>query len=281
MNLEVCQPANHADVGGDASTADADLDRLARWMEAWESAVIAYSGGVDSAVVLAAATRVMGSRAVGCIGHSPSYPQRELRSALALADGLGARCRLVNTQEHLDPRYAANPGNRCYFCKTELYQRLESVAVEESAAVILDGTNASDLSGHRPGYQAARERGVRSPLAELGIAKDAVRRLARALDLAVWDKPASPCLASRVPTGIPIVPALLSRIERAENVLADLGFTDFRVRHHGEVARIELPPDALAAAVEHRLAIVEGIRAAGYRFVSLDLAGLRSGSLSA
>jgi uncharacterized protein len=259
---------------------DGDLSGLRAWMGSFSSALIAYSGGVDSALVLAVAHQCMGSRALACIGVSPSYPKRELEAALALAKKLGAPHRVVRTQEHLNPNYAANPANRCYFCKTELYQRLTSIAAEEAADVILDGTNASDLNDHRPGYAAAKEHRVRSPLAELGITKAKVRELARRLDLPVWDKPASPCLASRVPTGVAIVPQLLNRIEQAENVLANLGFREFRVRHHGEVARIELPADALPAALSSRAAIVEGIRAAGYRFVSLDLAGLQSGSLS-
>jgi uncharacterized protein len=256
------------------------LERIRLWMSSFNSAIVAYSGGVDSALVLAIAHQVMGSAAIGCIGVSPSYPQRELNAAIALAERLGARHRIVNTKEHLDPRYAANPGNRCYFCKSELYQCLASVASEEGVEVIVDGTNASDLNGHRPGYAAAKERGVRSPLAELGITKEIVRQLARRMDLPVWDKPASPCLASRVPTGVPVVPQLLRRIEDAENFLADLGFREFRVRHHGDVARIELMPDEIPRAMSHREAILDGIRAAGYKFVSIDLAGLRSGSLN-
>jgi uncharacterized protein len=255
------------------------LQRLREWMSAFHSVVVAYSGGVDSALVLAAAHQSLGAGTLGCIGVSPSYPQRELEAATALADRLGARYRLVNTEEHLDTRYAANPSNRCYFCKSELYQRLASIAQEEGADVILDGTNHSDLHDHRPGYAAAQERGVRSPLAELGITKDMVRELARTMGLPIWDKPASPCLASRVPTGVAIVPLLLGKIEKAEDVLVALGFKDFRVRHHGDVARIELPVDALPKALEHRIAILEGVRAAGYKFVSIDLAGLRSGSL--
>jgi uncharacterized protein len=263
-----------------ACADDNPLQKLRGWIGAFKSVVVAYSGGVDSALVLAIAHECLGDRALGCIGVSPSYPQRELDAAIELATRHGFRHRLVQTQEHLDSRYAANPENRCYFCKSELYERLASIAAEESADVILDGTNASDLGGHRPGYAAARERGVRSPLAELGITKDLVRELARGLDLPVWDKPASPCLASRVPTGVAIVPLLLSRIEKAEDALAALGFKDFRVRHHGDVARIELPVDALSAALEKRVAILEGVRAAGYKFVSIDLAGLKSGSLS-
>lgn len=256
------------------------LQKLCDWMRSFSSVLVAYSGGVDSALVLAVAHKRLGPRAIGCIGVSPSYPQRELEAATALADRLGARYRLVQTSEHLDPRYAVNPVDRCYFCKSELYQQLALVKSEEGADVILDGTNASDLNEHRAGYEAAKERSVRSPLAELGITKEQVRTLSRELHLPVWDKPASPCLASRVPTGVLIVPSLLSRIEKAEDVLAALGFKNFRVRHHGDVARIELPEDALAAAVEQRVAIVEGVRAAGYKFVSIDLAGYRSGSLN-
>jgi len=258
---------------------DGALGRLKDWMRRFDSAVVAYSGGVDSALVLAVAQDCLGARALACIGVSPSYPQRELEAALALATRIGARRRIISTQEHLDPRYVANPANRCYFCKGELYRRLSEVAGEESAAVILDGTNAADLTGHRPGYRAAQEHGVRSPLAELGFAKTMVRQLAMKINLPVWDKPAAPCLASRVPTGVAVTPGLLHRIEQAEDVLARLGFREFRVRHHGEIARVELPLNDLPAAFARRDEIVAGIRAAGYRFVTLDLDGLRSGSL--
>ncbi len=263
------------------STASLDdvLHQLRVWMSSFSSVLVAYSGGVDSALVLAVAHEVHGDRALGCIGVSPSYPQRELQAATVLARRIGVSYRLIDTQEHLDARYSANPGNRCYFCKSELYNRLSALAAEVHSEVILDGTNYSDLGDHRPGHAAALERGVRSPLAELGITKSMVRDLARQLDLPVWDKPASPCLASRVPTGVAIVPQLLSRIEKAEDVLVRLGFTDFRVRHHGDVARIELPIHQFPHAMLHRDEIVAGVQAAGYRFVSLDLGGLRSGSL--
>ncbi len=249
------------------------------WLAPFDSALVAYSGGVDSALVLAIAHAHLGSRVLACIGVSPSYPERELKAAIALAGRICAPYRLISTEEHLDPRYAANPANRCYFCKSHLYDHLRKVALEESFGVILDGTNATDLGETRPGYRAAVERGVRSPLAEAGLSKDQVRDLAKKLGLPVWSKPSMPCLASRVPQGIAIVPELLRRIGDAESVLAGLGFTQFRVRHHGDVARIELPADDLPRALEHRDALVGGIRAVGYRFVSLDLAGFRSGSL--
>jgi uncharacterized protein len=260
----------------------APLDLLRDWLRSFDSAVVAYSGGVDSALVLAVAAQVLGDRAVGCIGVSPSYPQRELTAAIEAARQFGATVRIVHTHEHENPSYAANPTNRCYFCKSELYDRLTELAAAENFAVILDGTHAGDLAPgqHRPGYAAARERGIRSPLAELGLNKPQVRAAARQMNLGVWDKPAAPCLASRVPTGTAIVPALLQQIEAAEDVLARLGFKDFRVRHHGEVARIELPAADLPRAIEQREALLAGIRSAGYRFVTLDLAGFRSGSLS-
>ncbi len=249
-------------------------------MTQFDSALIAYSGGVDSALVMCVAGQVLAERALACIGVSPSYPQRELKAAIDVAQRHGIRFRLLETNEHLDPRYAANPANRCYFCKTALYDRLQVVARETGAGVILDGTNASDLNGHRPGHAAAIEHAVRSPLAELGFTKETVRQIARELGLSVWDKPASPCLASRVPTGVAVAPELLARIEQAEDALAQLGFRDFRIRHHGDVARIELTAEQLITAIEQRSVIVKAVRAVGYRFVALDLGGLRSGSLN-
>ena len=251
------------------------LEKLAGWLAQFPSVLVAYSGGVDSALVMAAAHRKLGAQALACIGVSPSYPEREMQAAVELAQSLGAKFRLVPTQEVLNPNYAANPENRCYFCKTELYDRLRAVADQEDFAVILDGTNTSDLGDHRPGRVAATEHGVRSPLVELGATKDDVRAMARALNLPVWEKPAMACLSSRVPHGTPIVPALLGRIERAEDVLVRLGFKQFRVRHHGDIARIELAHEDLAKALELRDDIVASIRATGYRHVTLDLAGFR------
>jgi uncharacterized protein len=256
------------------------LDALLAWFGGFDSALVAFSGGVDSAVVIAAAHRALGPRALACIGVSPSYPLREQRDAVALAERCGFAYRTVDTQEHLDAEYAANPSNRCYFCKRELYGRLATLARVEGWAVVCDGTNASDAppGDGRPGRLAGQEHGVRSPLAEVGVTKPGVRGIARALGLAVWDKPAMACLSSRVPTGTPITPALLRQIETAEDALVALGFRQFRVRHHGDLARIELPSDALARAIEKREAVIEGVRAAGYRHVTLDLAGFRGGA---
>jgi uncharacterized protein len=248
-------------------------------LRACESVVVAYSGGVDSALVAAVAAQELGSRALACIGTSPSYPKRELEAARRLARDRGMRYRVVDTAEHIDANYLANEPDRCYHCKSELYARLREVADEEGISVIVDGNNADDLGDDRPGMAAAAERGVRSPLQEVGIGKEMVRRLARSLELPIWDKPAMACLASRVPHGTPVRPELLERIERAEDVLAALGFRQYRVRHHGDVARVELLADDLLRALEMREQIIEPIRRLGYRFVTLDLAGFRSGSL--
>ncbi|MFZ4849178.1 MAG: ATP-dependent sacrificial sulfur transferase LarE [Caldilinea sp.] len=244
------------------------------------SVLVAYSGGVDSALVMAVAHAELGDRMLACIGMSPSYPQRELRDAVALAERLGAPYRVVATNEYLDPNYAANPTDRCYFCKSELHDQLRLLAAAEGWNAVVDGTNASDLGDYRPGMQAAREREVRSPLLEVGITKSDVRAIAQQLGLPVWDKPAMACLSSRVPHGTPITPALLRQIEAAEDVLVAHGFRQFRVRHHGEIARIELPVEDLARAVAVQADLVAGVQAAGYRFVVLDLAGFRSGSLA-
>ena len=259
---------------------ESKLAKLREIIRGYGSLLVAYSGGVDSALVMVVAHQELGDRALACIGVSPSFPSREMREAVVFAESMDVPYRLVNTEEHLDPNYAANPVNRCYFCKAELHDRLEAVAQEDGWSAVADGNNASDLGDYRPGSDAARERGVHSPLAEVGISKNEVREIAKSLGMPVWDKPSMACLSSRVPHGTPITPELLQQIEAAEDVLVDLGFQQFRVRHHGEIARIELPEQDFARALANRRAISEGILSAGYKFVTLDLAGFRSGSLS-
>jgi uncharacterized protein len=258
----------------------AKFEQLREIVRGFGSVLVAYSGGVDSSLVMFVAHAELGDRALACIGVSPSFPTREMREAVKLAESAGVPYRTVDTEEHLNPKYAANPVNRCYYCKAELHDQLAKIAAEERWAVVADGNNASDLGDFRPGAGAAKERGVRSPLQEADITKSEVRQIAQALGLPVWDKPAMACLSSRVPHGTPITPDLLRQIEAAEDVLVGLEFQQFRVRHHGEIARIELPVEDFERAIAHREAIEAGVTEAGYRFVALDLAGFRSGSLN-
>jgi uncharacterized protein len=246
------------------------------------SVVVAYSGGVDSSLLLRVAHEVLGERALGVIGRSDSYAARELALALEQAAGFGARVEIVTTGELSDPSFRSNPANRCYHCKGELYRRLAEVADRAGARAVLDGTIADDLGDWRPGRRAAEERAVRSPLAELGFTKRDVRSAAASYGLESHDKPASPCLASRIPYGSEITVEKLEMVEEGEALLRGLGFPEMRVRHHGDVARIEVPLADLgrltAPGVRER--VVEGLKALGFLHVALDLAGLRSGSLN-
>ena len=266
----------------------ADLDwreRLARLrahVAALGRVVVAYSGGVDSSVVLRVAHEQLGAGALAVIGRSDSYAVRELELALAQAAEFGVSVEVVRTGELADPNFASNPADRCYHCKSELYRQLTLVAERFGAAAVLDGTIADDAHDHRPGRRAAEESRVLSPLAELGFRKADVRAVAAHLGLASSAKPASPCLASRIPYGTTITSEILTQVERAEQALRDLGFEELRVRHHADVARIEVPLAELPRLLEpgRRQAAVDALRAAGYRFVSVDLEGLRSGSLN-
>jgi uncharacterized protein len=267
----------------DAALRAREADLLA-WLAARGSVLVGFSGGVDSAYLACAAVDALGPSAVlAVIGRSASYPAEQWATARRVADAFGVPVLEVDTEEMRDPRYAANPTNRCYFCKSELWSRLAPVAAERGLAAIVDGTNADDLSDHRPGAQAAREHGVRSPLAELGFTKDAIRRLSRARGLPTWQQPSSPCLSSRLPYGTPVTPERLAGVERAEAALRALGVVgDLRVRHHGDLARVELSRRVLAEWLEppRAAAIAAAVSAAGFARVAIDLRGFRSGSLN-
>jgi uncharacterized protein len=246
------------------------------------SAVVAYSGGVDSAYLLWAAHRALGPRALAVIGRSDTYARSELEGALAEAGRIGAAVRVVPTAELEDPRFRDNPPDRCYHCKSELFTKLESLARAEGFATVLDGTNADDRSDYRPGRRAGEEKGVLSPLAEAGLTKAEIRLLSRRAGLSVWDKPAMPCLSSRFPYGAQITSEKLRQVEEAEAWLRGRGYRECRVRHHGEVARVEVALADLPRLVTEpdRSRVIAALRALGFAYVTLDLSGFRSGSLN-
>ncbi|NLG85317.1 MAG: ATP-dependent sacrificial sulfur transferase LarE [Firmicutes bacterium] len=257
------------------------LDYLRGLLQKLNGAVIAYSGGVDSTFLAVVAREVLGERALAVTAVSPTYSRRELDEAKEMAARFGLRHLVVETDEFGDPRFLANPPDRCYYCKRALFQRLRRIADEEGLEAVLDGANLDDLADHRPGHRAARELGVRSPLQEAGLSKEEIRRYSRELGLPTWDKPAYACLASRLPYGTRITAEALARIEGAEAYLRSLGLREVRVRDHHPVARIEIGRGEMEAAWRHRAEIAAHLHALGYPYVTLDLDGFRSGSMNA
>jgi uncharacterized protein len=254
---------------------------LERVIAGYESVLVGYSGGVDSALVAVMARQILGSqRSLAAIGVSPSLAREQYDRARDLAAQFDLNLVEVPTEELDDPRYASNPRDRCYFCKHELWSKLGALARERKLAVVADGTNADDLNEHRPGLNAAREFVIRSPLSDAGYTKDDVRREARALGIPQWDAPAAPCLSSRVLYGLEVNPQRLSQVEQGEAFIRSLGVTgDLRVRHRGDEARIEAAPSQFAAIRGERSAIVARFADLGFTKVTLDLAGYRRGSL--
>ena len=258
------------------------LDALKQSLAGMESVLVAYSGGVDSTFLLKVARDVLGDRAVAVTALSESYPQAELEESKRYAREMGARQILVETRELDEAGYRVNSSERCFFCKDELFTKLAPIAGREGLKFVVYGEIADDRGDHRPGARAAKEHHVRAPLADAGLTKLEIRRLSREMGLATWDKPSMACLSSRVPYGSEVTPEKLRAVERAEEVLRELGLRQYRVRHHGDVARIEVDPRDLEELVRSPLRelVIERVKAAGFKYVALDLQGYRTGSLN-
>lgn len=264
-------------------TVAAQAEQLVALLRSMESVAVAYSGGVDSAVVAKAAALALGDRAIAITGASPSVASRELAEAANVANQIGIRWRSLATNEFADPDYVANRGDRCYFCKTELYGQIRQLRPELGFREIVSGANEDDRGDYRPGLVAAGELAVRHPLQELQLSKEDVRALARHWGLPNHAKPAAPCLSSRIAVGLEATPERVARVEQAEQVLRELGFRELRVRYHpGDHARIEVPDHEIARLCEPdlRATFVSHLKSLGFRFVSVDLEGFRSGSLN-
>src|ERR671910_2576366 len=258
------------------------LAELEQILAPHESALVAFSGGVDSSLALVAATRALPKdRVLAVTSNNETYLPSELDLARAFAESLGVEHLVVNTRELDNPDYASNPTNRCYFCKSTLYSDLAELAGEKGYACVVDGANKDDEGDYRPGRKAARELGVVSVLSEAGMSKSEVRGLAKYLDLPTWDKPALACLSSRFPYGQEITPEKLAQVARAEEFLRREGYRQVRVRHHGEIARLEVGPDEMERAFASREKISAELKEAGFLYVALDLSGYASGSLNA
>jgi uncharacterized protein len=257
--------------------------RLVEILLSMERVAVAYSGGVDSTLLLRVAHGVLGERAVGVLGFSESIDRGEFEEAKSLAARLGIPLEVIETREYENPEYRKNDAHRCYHCKDELFQRVKEFAVGRGIPWVADGSNADDARDYRPGRRARAEHGVRSPLEEAGLDKLFIRDLSLALGLPTWDKPAAPCLSSRIPYGSEVSAEKLRAIEAAEKGLRALGFRTVRVRHHGQVARVEVPPADFARILSPEVAgrAVLAVKGAGFLFVALDVEGFRSGSLNA
>jgi uncharacterized protein len=258
------------------------LEQLKKTLREMGTVLIAYSGGVDSSFLAVTAHEVLGQNSLAVFASSPVAPPMEKEAAESLAHQFGLRFRIIESNEMANPDFVANPPERCYYCKRELFSELKPIALAEGLKWVADGTNADDLSDYRPGRKASAEAGIRSPLLEVGLTKAEIRQLSRTQGLPTWDRPASPCLASRIPYGTPVTAETLNKIARGEKYLHSLGLRQVRLRHHGDIARIELDQPDMAKIIKTdiRQGIIEHFKALGYKYVTLDLTGYRTGSLN-
>ncbi len=281
VELEVLPSSGGAARRADSRTIEQKLADLRAVVRGLESVVVAFSAGADSTLVAKVAADELGDRALAVTSASESLAERELREALEYAESLGVHHRVIYTDELSNPDYLANPTNRCYHCKTTLYTHLSALARQEGYRHVANGLNVDDLGDYRPGLQAANEHGVRAPLQEAGLTKADVRAISKLLAVPTWDKPAMACLSSRVPYGEEITRKKLGQIDRAEQFIRDLGYRQLRVRHHGQVARIELPTETILPFVQqHAEAVSTHLKTLGFLYVTLDLQGFRSGSMN-